>query len=80
MPEEPESPIVKAARHPWPKTLPEQAQAVRSVLAEYSGGLTPEQLARPFLRANTKLVSDPLQTLFSLGQARALEDGGYVRT
>jgi hypothetical protein len=78
--EEPESPAVKAGKRPWPKTLPEQAQAVRAVLAEHSSGLTPEQLARLFLRANTKLVSELLQTLVSLGQARALEGGGYVRT
>ncbi len=42
------------------------------MLAEHSSGLTPEQLARLFLRANTKLVSELLQTLVSLGQARAL--------
>ncbi len=70
--EEPESPAIKAGNRPWPKTLQEQAQAVRSVLAEHSSGLTPEQLARLFLRANTKLVSELLQTLVSLGQARAL--------
>jgi hypothetical protein len=78
--EVPESPAVKVAKRPWPRTLPDQAQAVRAVLAENSTGLTPDQLARLFLRANTKLVSDLLQTLVSLGQARALEDGGYVRT
>jgi len=78
--EEPESPATKAGKRPWPKTLPEQAQAVRAVLAEHPSGLTPEQLARLFVRANTKLVSDLLQTLVSLGQARALEGGGYVRT
>jgi len=77
---EPESPAIKADKRPWPKTLPEQAQAVRAVLAEHSSGLTPEQLARLFLRANTKLVSELLQTLVSLGQARALEGGGYIRT
>jgi hypothetical protein len=64
----------------WPKTLPEQAQAVRAVLADHSTGLSPEQLARLFARANTKLVSELLQTLVSLGQARALEGGAYVKT
>src|SRR6202007_3377685 len=58
--EQPESPTLKAGKRPWPKTLPEQAQAVRAVLAEHSSGLTPEQLARLFLRANTKLVSELL--------------------
>ena len=70
----------QADKRPWPKTLPEQAQAVRAVLAEHPAGLTPEQLARLFLRANTKLVSELLQTLVSLGQARVLESGAYVRT
>jgi len=79
-PEEPEQPPIKEGKRPWPKTLPEQAQAVRGVLAEHPNGLTPEQLARLFLRANSRLVSDLLQTLVSLGQARALEGGGYVRT
>jgi len=80
IPEEAEAPVAKAAKRAWPKTLPEQAQAVRAVLAEHSNGLTPEQLARLFLRANTKLVAELLQTLVSLGQARALESGEYVRT
>ncbi len=66
----PDHPPLKADKRPWPKTLPEQAQAVRAVLAEHPAGLTPEQLARLFLRANTKLVSELLQTLVSLGQAR----------
>ena len=72
--------VVKAEKRPWPKTLPEQAQAVRSMLAEYPDGLTPEQLARLFRRANTKLVSDLLETLVSLGQARCLDRGAYVST
>ena len=71
-PESPEaSPAVAGAKRPWPKTLPEQAQAVRAVLAEQPTGLTPEQLARLFLRANTQRVTDMLNTLVSLGQARA---------
>ena len=68
-PESPEaSPAVAGAKRPWPKTLPEQAQAVRAVLAEQAIGLTPEQLARLFLCANTQRVTDMLNTLVSLGQ------------
>jgi len=78
--DEPESPAINAGKRPWPKTLPEQPQAIRAVLAEHPSGLAPEQLARLFLRANTRLISELLQTLVSLGQARALEGGGYVRT
>ena len=80
-PESPEaSPAVAGAKRPWPKTLPEQAQAVRAVLADQPTGLTPEQLARLFLRANTQRVTDMLNTLVSLGQARVLEEGRYVPT
>ena len=78
-PEAPESPATKADKRSWPKTLPEQAEAVRAVLAEQPAGLTPERLARLFVRANAKTVSDLLLTLVSLGHARALEDGRYVR-
>jgi hypothetical protein len=74
------SPVVKVDKRPWPKTLPERAQAVRAVLAENPAGLTPEQLAQLFMRANSKLVSDLLQTLVSLGQARDVEGGRYVAT
>jgi hypothetical protein len=42
-------------------------------------GMTPEQLARTFVRGQVKRVSDLLETLVSLGQARALDDGRYVR-
>ncbi len=84
LPIEPESPkassAVAGAKRPWPKTLPEQAQAVRAVLADQSTGLTPGQLARLFFRANTQRVTDMLNTLVSLGQARALEGGRYVAT
>jgi hypothetical protein len=75
-----ESPAPKSEKRPWPKALPEQAQAVRAALAEHPAGLTAEQLARLFLRANTRLVADLLSTLVSLGQARNLEGRRYVRT
>jgi len=68
------------AIRPWPKTLPEQAQAVRAVLAEQPTGLSPDQLARLFHRANTQRVTDMLNTLVSLGQARALGANRYVPT
>jgi hypothetical protein len=65
---------------PWPKSLAEQAQAVRSALSASPAGLTPEQLAKTFLRARIDRVSDLLETLVSLGQARATGDGRYVRS
>jgi len=70
-------PTVTAARRPWPKTLAEQAQAVRAVLA---GGVpvTVEELAGTFQRAPRGRVADLLETLVSLGQAQRLDDGRYA--
>ncbi|MGC8644070.1 MAG: hypothetical protein ACP5XB_29775 [Isosphaeraceae bacterium] len=73
-------PAPLGSRRPWPKTLPEQAQAVRAALAENPAGLTAEATARLFLRARTQTVTDLLNTLVSLGQARALENGLYFPT
>ena len=65
-----EKPIAKTKKHPWPKTLPEQVQALRRVLAEQPAPLSAEQLARRFSRAQTKKVDELLQTLADLGQVR----------
>ena len=67
-----------AAKHPWPKTLAEQAQAVRAALASAPAPATPEELARTFSGARSDRVADLLDTLASLGQARRLEDGRYA--
>jgi hypothetical protein len=69
-----------AKKQPWPKSLAEQAQAVRAALSAYPGGLTPEQLAKTFLRARVDRVSELLETLVSLGQARVTDDGRFVRS
>jgi hypothetical protein len=62
-----------------PRSLPEQVQADRATLASYGGGMTPEQLARTFHRGQVERVSDLLEILVSLGQAREVTDGRYVR-
>lgn len=77
---EPASTSVPAKKQPWPKSLAEQAQAVRSALAASPAAVTPEQLARTFTRGRADRVADLLDTLVSLGQARATGDGRYVRT
>jgi hypothetical protein len=64
-------------KQPWPKTLPEQVQALRAALAASPSPVTAEQLARSFTRAQTSRVADLLETLATLGQARKLEDGRY---
>lgn len=60
----------------WPKTLPEQVQAVRGVL----GGqpLALEQIAAQFKNAKRERVGDILATLAALGQARDVEDGRFT--
>lgn len=66
------------SKTPWPKTLPEQAQAVRTVLTASAGPVTAEAVARTFLRARTVNVAELLATLAAIGQAREVEPGSYV--
>ena len=65
-------------RQPWPKTIPEQARAVRLALASQRGVVSPAELARAFTRARVERVSELLQTLVSLGQAREVAPGRYA--
>ena len=62
----------------WPKTLPEQAQALRAALTAAGGPATAETLARTFQRARTDKVAELLATLVALGQAREVGEGKYV--
>lgn len=62
-----------AVKRAWPKTLAEQFRAIRELLAEQPAPVAPVDLARCFKRAQTKRVSELLQTLDSLGQARQSE-------
>lgn len=68
----------KAAKLIWPKTIPEQARAVRQALASHVGAVTSKQLAKTFARPNLDRVEELLQTLVSLGQARETEAGHFV--
>lgn len=47
-------------------------------IASQVAPVTPEQLAKNFLRANVDKVEELLDTLASLGQARELPDGRFV--
>jgi hypothetical protein len=67
-----------AAKLPWPKTLAEQAQAVRAALATFGGPADAPTLAKTFKSAKIDRLEDILETLASLGQARVLQDGRYV--
>ncbi len=68
-----------AAKRAWPKSLADQIRALRSALAEQPGPATGDQLARTFKRARAARVTELLETLVALGQAREV-DGRYVST
>ncbi len=70
--------VAGTTKRPWPKTLAEQAQAVRSVLTQVGTSAKPELIAAQFKRAPTERVADLLATLASLGQARRIDAGHYV--
>jgi hypothetical protein len=67
-----------AAKRPWPKTLPEQFQAVRELLAAQPGPAGAAQIARLFKRAPTQKVAELLETLAALGHVRQQDDGAYL--
>ncbi len=68
----------KKGKQEWPKTIPEQARAVRQALHAERTGATAAQLAKHFTRARVERVEELLQTLASLGQARETERGRFV--
>ena len=68
----------RRARQPWPKSVPEQARAVRQALSGAGRVVTPAQLAQNFVRARTAAVAELLQTLAALGQAREVTPGHYA--
>lgn len=72
------APTKPAAKLPWPKALPEQAQAVRSALAALAVSADAALVASQFKGARADRVSELLATLASLGQARALPSGKYM--
>ncbi|MEW6488078.1 MAG: DNA methyltransferase [Thermodesulfobacteriota bacterium] len=68
----------KPSRLPWPKPLPDQAQAVLAALREAAGPATAEEVARSFKGASAAQVADLLETLAALGQARRSGEGRYA--
>ena len=68
----------KIVKQPWPKTMAEQAQAVRQALASLGGPADLKTVADCFNRANRQRLEELLQTLEGLGQAARLEDGRYT--
>jgi hypothetical protein len=68
----------KTKKLPWPKTLAEQAQALRAALAARSTPATPEQLAKSFQGARAARVQELLDALRALGQIRQLPQGRFA--
>lgn len=71
MPEEERAKEIPAAVSPWPKRLPEQVSAVRSLLGERTWDV--EQVARTFKGARRKDVEGVLDSLAALGLAVAFD-------
>ena len=65
-------------RPPFPRPLAQQVQAVRTALRSRGKPATAAELARAFTRAKAHRVQALLETLASLGQARAVEDGRFA--
>jgi hypothetical protein len=74
------TPPVPQSKIPWPKTLAEQAQSVRSALADLIAPASAETIATSFKNANSDRIAELLDTLTSLGHARALPDGTFIAT
>jgi len=53
---------------------------LRTALAAAPAPVTAEELARTFSRARTDRVTELLETLATLGQARQLDDGRYSKS
>jgi DNA-binding IclR family transcriptional regulator len=65
----------------WPKSLPDQFQALRAALAARAAPVTAADLAQGFTRAPRApraKVAELLDTLAGLGHARRLDDGRYL--
>ena len=79
-PEEPPPTPVKTPKTklPWPKSMAEQAQAIRTVLQSFEGPVTAKQVAAGFKGARSVRVAELLETLVMLGQVIETEDGLYV--
>jgi hypothetical protein len=65
----PEAVTTSRGRQPWPANLPDQVRAIKDVMRS-SAPLTPQQIASTFRPASRTRVTEILETLTALGQAR----------
>ncbi len=70
---------VKGKKLPWPKTMPEQVKAVSDALRACEVPSTAVDLGKTFSRANPEDITEILETLCIMGQARkGQEKGTYL--
>jgi hypothetical protein len=70
--------VKRLDKQPWPTSMAEQAQVVRTALAALDGPATAKQVAAVFKGARGARVTELLETLVSLGQAREVEGERFV--
>ena len=68
----------KAEKLAWPKSLAEQAQAVRAALGAEAGPATAAEVSRRFKGAKADRIAELLATLTALGQARSVGGERFV--
>ena len=68
----------KPQRHVWPKSLPEQVNLVRQLLAAQSAPVSAKDLAKSFARVKAEKIEELLQTLVTLGQAMQAGEKTYL--
>ncbi|WP_184446368.1 class I SAM-dependent DNA methyltransferase [Rhodospirillum centenum] len=73
-PEETSAPAAPAAKAPWPKSLPEQAQQVLAALTALGRPATPTEVARTFRSAPAPRVAEVMATLETMGRAWKVEN------
>ena len=76
--EAPVSTTKLSAKIVWPKTIPAQAQAIRSALLAAGAPVNTAILAKSFKGAKIDRVDEIVETLVSLGQARSLPGSRYI--
>lgn len=62
----------------WPKSLPDQVQAIRQHLATADKPLTAADVTKLFTRANAERIEEVLETLVLTGTARRLRGSKFV--
>jgi hypothetical protein len=67
---------VAGSLRPWPKDIPAQYVALRTVLT--NSAISPPHLARLFKGAKAPKIREMVETLVALGQARPAGDGRYI--